>query len=71
MTSERVRLGAVGAGLVAQAVHLPILLARGDLFEVAALCDLSPGTLEAVGERCDVASNRRYGAAADLPAAYD
>jgi len=69
VTSDRVRLGVVGAGLVAQTVHLPILLARRDLFEVAAICDLSPGTLEAVGEGCGVASNRRYRTAADLLAA--
>ena len=54
---------------MAQAVHVPILLARRDLFEVAALCDLSPGTLEAVGEHCGVAPKRRYVAVADLLAA--
>jgi len=44
---------------VAQAVHLPILARRPDLFEVAALCDLSPGTLRAVADRYRIARRHR------------
>lgn len=66
VTDDRLRLGIVGAGTVAQAVHLPILLRRSDLFEVTALCDLSPGALEAAGEGCGVPPRRRYRTVADL-----
>lgn len=40
--TERVRVGVVGLGAVAQAVHRPILARRADLFEPVASCDLSP-----------------------------
>ncbi len=40
--TERVRVGVVGLGAVAQAVHRPILARRADLFEPVAPCDLSP-----------------------------
>jgi len=49
--SERVRLGVVGLGAVAQAVHLPILERLRDAFVVTALCDLSPTLLATLGER--------------------
>ncbi len=38
--TERVRVGVVGLGAVAQAVHRPILARRADLFEPVASCDL-------------------------------
>lgn len=47
--AERIRIGVVGCGLVAQVMHLPYLRELGDLFEVAGVCDLSPGRVEAVG----------------------
>jgi len=37
----RVRLGIIGLGAVAQAVHLPLLSRHRDRFEVTAVCDLS------------------------------
>jgi myo-inositol 2-dehydrogenase/D-chiro-inositol 1-dehydrogenase len=49
----------VGLGAVAQAVHLPMLSRRGDLFAIHALCDLSPSLLETLGERYGVPSGRR------------
>ncbi|MBI3454330.1 MAG: Gfo/Idh/MocA family oxidoreductase [Candidatus Rokubacteria bacterium] len=54
----RIRIGVVGCGLIAQMMHLPHLRELDDLYELVALCDLSPGTLRFVGERCGV--TRRY-----------
>lgn len=41
MTTARVRLGIVGLGLIAQAVHLPNLRTLRDDFDVVHMCDLS------------------------------
>jgi myo-inositol 2-dehydrogenase / D-chiro-inositol 1-dehydrogenase len=38
------RLGVVGLGAVAQAVHLPLLAKHPDRFQTVAVCDLSPST---------------------------
>lgn len=65
----RLRVGIIGLGEVAQIVHLPILTALADRFEVAALCDVSPGLLDAVGERYGIA--RRYADAHELVAQPD
>jgi predicted dehydrogenase len=46
----RLRIGVVGCGLIAQVMHLHYLRELSDLFEVAGICDLSPGTLRAVGD---------------------
>lgn len=56
--SDRVRVGLIGLGEVAQVIHLPILEAMSDRYEVAAVCDVSPSLLEFVGERHRV--ERRY-----------
>lgn len=66
VTRQRLRLGVVGTGMVAQAVHLPLLAKRNDLFELTALCDISPATLGAVAERFDVPRTRRYSGVVDL-----
>lgn len=66
VTRERLRLGVVGTGMVAQAVHLPLLAERRDLFELTALCDVSPGTLAAVAERFGVPRGRLYPTVGDL-----
>ena len=66
---RKVKVGLVGLGEVAQIVHLPILEALADRFEVAALCDVSPGVLQAMGERYGV--ERRYADAAALAAQPD
>jgi myo-inositol 2-dehydrogenase/D-chiro-inositol 1-dehydrogenase len=47
----RVRLGIIGLGTVAQAVHLPLLSRHRDRFEVTAVCDLS-AELAAVVTEC-------------------
>jgi predicted dehydrogenase len=54
----RIRLGVVGCGLIAQVMHLPHLRELDDLYEVVALCDLSPGTLAFVADRYGV--SRRH-----------
>lgn len=58
------RLGVLGLGAVAQAVHLPLLARRPDLFTVAAICDLAPEVSDALGERYGIA--RRYTAWGDM-----
>ena len=55
---QRVTIGIVGCGAIAQAQHLPNLVEQADLWNVAAVCDVSPGLVEAVGDRFGVP--RRY-----------
>lgn len=47
---SRLPVGVIGCGLIAQVMHLPHLRKLSDRYEVVALCDVSPGTVEAVGE---------------------
>jgi predicted dehydrogenase len=46
----RIRIGVVGCGLIAQTMHLPHLRELHELYEVVALCDVSPGALRYVGD---------------------
>ena len=55
----RIRIGVVGCGLIAQMMHVPHLAELDDLYEIAALCDVSPGALAFVGDRYHV--GRRHG----------
>lgn len=55
-----VRLGLAGLGAVAQAVYIPLLQRRPDLFAPTALCDLSPMLVNVIGERVGVPPRRRY-----------
>ena len=66
---NRVRVGVVGLGEVAQIIHLPILRALHDRYEIAALCDVSPGLLQRVGEEYGI--DRRYSDISDLVAQSD
>ena len=50
----RIKIGVVGCGLIAQMMHLPHLRELADLYEVVALCDVSPGALKHVADRYDV-----------------
>ena len=54
---------------MAQAVHLPLLQKRADLFRVTALCDLSRAARDAAGERYGVPPERRLGSLDELLAA--
>ena len=47
---RKLRVGVVGCGLIAQVMRLPHLRELDDRYEVAAICDLSPGTLQVVGD---------------------
>ena len=58
--SDRVRLGILGLGAVAQAVHLPLIDRLSDRFEIAAVADLSPGLVARLGERHRVPVDRRF-----------
>ena len=53
--ADRIRIGLVGTGLVAQVMHLPYLRELDDLFDIAGVCDLSPARVNAVGDRYNVA----------------
>jgi predicted dehydrogenase len=57
--SDRVRLGIVGLGAVAQAVHLPLLGRLRDAFSIQAIADLSPSLVAAIGDRFRVAADHR------------
>lgn len=57
----------MGCGAVTQAVYVPLLSRRRDLFEVVAVCDLSKTLADAVGDR--LGAERRYTSVADLLAA--
>jgi predicted dehydrogenase len=65
-TSSRIRVGVVGCGEVTQIMHLPTLAQLADLFEVTALCDVSPRVLHGVGAAWSV--ERRFADAAELVA---
>jgi predicted dehydrogenase len=57
-TVEKLRVGVIGCGQIAQIMHLPYLKELDHLFEIAALADISRGLVEAMGELYGVA--RRY-----------
>jgi len=48
------KVGVVGLGEVAQIVHLPIMQALSEKYEIGALCDVSPSLLSWAGERYGV-----------------
>ncbi|MEO3889865.1 Gfo/Idh/MocA family oxidoreductase [Nonomuraea sp. B5E05] len=58
------RIALVGCGAVTQAVYVPLLSRRRDLFEVSAVCDLSRTLADAVGDRLGAA--RRYTALEEM-----
>ncbi len=59
-TRRPLRVAVAGLGAVAQAVHLPLLAGLRETFEIAAICDLSPGLTKALGERYRVPPQYRY-----------
>ena len=63
---QRINVGVIGLGEVAQIIHLPILGALGERYAVAALCDVSPRLLALMGERYSVCPDRRYADFRDL-----
>jgi myo-inositol 2-dehydrogenase/D-chiro-inositol 1-dehydrogenase len=67
--SSPVRIGLVGLGAVAQAIHLPLLLKHPERFRIAALCDLSRGRRDGIGAQYGIAEERRFARAEELFAA--
>lgn len=61
---NRVKVGVIGLGEVAQIIHLPILEDLSDRFEIAALCDISPKLLNVIGKKYRV--DRLYTDAREL-----
>lgn len=62
----KLRVGVIGCGGIAQMMHLPFLAKNDRLFELAALCDLSPRVLAALGKRYGVPPERRFHRYEDL-----
>ncbi|HJW36495.1 MAG TPA: Gfo/Idh/MocA family oxidoreductase, partial [Actinomycetes bacterium] len=60
------RLGIIGLGTVAQAVHLPLLSRHRDRFEVTAVCDLSAELAAVVTERFGLGAAERCRTAEEL-----
>jgi predicted dehydrogenase len=56
VTGERVRIGVVGGGLIAQAAHLPNLRRLDEQFELVALADPSARVRDRVGRRFGIPS---------------
>jgi predicted dehydrogenase len=71
---KRLKVGLIGLGEVAQIIHLPILDALSDKFEIAALCDISPQLLETMGQKYKVndlyTDAEKLAAQADLDAVF-
>jgi predicted dehydrogenase len=53
-SNPRIKLGIVGCGEVTQIMHWPTLSQLAELYEVTALCDISPLVLETLGKRWNV-----------------
>jgi predicted dehydrogenase len=51
---QRVRVGVIGCGLIAQVMHLPYLAELDDRFETVAVCDLAGDVAEACAARFGV-----------------
>jgi predicted dehydrogenase len=64
--TDRVRLGILGLGAVAQAVHLPLIERLPDAFEIHAIADVSPSLTTRIGERYQVPAERRHASLDDL-----
>lgn len=61
---RKVKVALVGLGSVAQIIHLPILEALSDRYEIVSVCDVSRKLLQAIGDRYRVAE--RYTDAAEM-----
>lgn len=68
---EVIRVGIVGLGEVAQVTHLPVLGHLPDRFAVTAVCDVSPGLVDAIGDRLHLPASARTTDAGALAARDD
>jgi predicted dehydrogenase len=57
---DRLKIGVIGCGAIAQIQHLPHLRELDDQFEIGGLADLSPRLLESVGVEYGVPPERRF-----------
>jgi predicted dehydrogenase len=57
---DRLKIGVIGCGAIAQIQHLPHLRELDDEFEIGGLADLSPRLLESVGREYAVPPERRF-----------
>ena len=57
---ERIRIGVIGCGKIAQLQHLPNLKELAATFEISAICDVSDELLGSVGDEYGVPPERRY-----------
>ena len=57
---QRLRVGVIGCGGIAQMMHIPFLHSRPDLFEIRAFADISPGVIQALGARYGVPPERQF-----------
>lgn len=61
---SKLRVGVIGLGEVAQVIHLPVIESLPDRYELAAVCDISPGLVKRVGDRYRV--EHRYSDATEM-----
>jgi predicted dehydrogenase len=47
---DKLRMGVIGCGEIAQIMHLPFLRELRDLFEISAICDISPRLVSQIGD---------------------
>ena len=66
---KTLNIAVIGAGTMAQAVHLPVLRRRWDRFSIAALVDHSPRRRRESSEVWGIEEDKRYESVADLVAA--
>lgn len=69
MAGQRLKIGIIGCGAIAQVQHLPHLRELPDEFEIAGLCDLSRGLMVRLGEEYGVPAERQFQDYRDLLAA--
>ena len=67
---NKVRIGIIGVGGIAQGAHLPPLTESPDAV-VVALCDINPDTLKRVGNRYNIPEDHRFTDFRDLVACPD
>jgi len=51
---ERIKIGVIGCGAIAQVHHMPSLFELQEMYEVPIVCDISPKTAEYVADRYNV-----------------
>ncbi|RDH80087.1 gfo/Idh/MocA family oxidoreductase [Mycolicibacterium moriokaense] len=72
--TQRLKVGVVGAGIIAQVMHLNYLRELSDLFDVVALCDISDQNVANNADRYDIAGRytdwREMLADADIDAVF-